>query len=128
MVILATGYKLSIPFLDPSIIDWEKGLNHLFLNCLPMNMDNILFAGYFNIPSGFGNIANNCSRFVANYFTARRNKTHAWNVINKIKHYREDIDVGQQQFVNNRRHAHELDLWKYIKTVNYLNEKMEAGV
>ncbi len=128
IVILATGYKLSIPFLDSSIIDWEKGLNHLFLNCLPTNMDNILFAGYFNIPSGFGNIANNCSRFVANYFAARRAKTHAWNVINKMKHYREDIDIGQQQFVNNRRHAHELDLWKYIKTVNYLNEKMEAGV
>lgn len=128
MVVLATGYKPSMPFLDSGLIDWTQGLHHLFLNCLPLNWDNILFAGYFNIPSGFGNLANNCSRFIANYFTSRRQNSRAWKVINEIKHQRDQVDLGQSQFVQNRRHAHELDLWKYIKTVNFLNEKMEADM
>lgn len=127
IVVLATGFQTNMPFLDKKILDWEKGINHLFLNCVPLNYDNIVFAGYFNIPSGFGNLANNCSRFIANYILGRRQQSHSWKVLNQIKHYKDDMDIGKEQYVKNRRHAYELDLWKYIKTVNYFNEQLEMA-
>jgi cation diffusion facilitator CzcD-associated flavoprotein CzcO len=128
MIVLATGFKPDMPFLDTKVINWKKGINQLFLNSLPLTYNNILFAGYFNIPSGFGNLANNCSRFIANYFIGRRKKSHAWRVIDQLKHYHDDIDIGKNQYISTRRHAYELDLWKFIKTVNFLNEKLEASV
>lgn len=126
VVVLATGYQLSLPFLDPAIVDWTRGLNHLFLNCLPMEHESIVFAGYFNIPSGFGNLANTCARFIANYLQGRRRRSRSWSVLNRLKHRASAIDLGQGQFLHTRRHAHELDLWKYVKTVNFLNERLEA--
>ncbi|RXJ71690.1 monooxygenase [Veronia nyctiphanis] len=126
VVLLATGYKPSLPFLDSSVLDREKGMNQLFLHSVPMHYDSIVFAGYFNIPSGFGNLANNCSRFLANYFLSKRRNTASWRVFNQFKHYQDEIDIGHGQFVNTRRHANELDLWKYIKTVNFISEQLEA--
>lgn len=127
LIVLATGFKVSMPFLSPDIIDWPAGVHHFFLNALPQSHDNIAFAGYFNIPSGFGNIANTLSRFLANYFVSKRAGSQAWQVLRQLKRHGGDIDVGRGQFIATRRHDHELDLWKYIKTVNFLTEKLEAA-
>jgi hypothetical protein len=127
LVILATGFQTSMPFLEPSVLDWECGLHTFFMNSLPPTHDNIMFAGYFNIPSGFGNIANTLSRFLANYFLGKRARTRAWQVLNLLKRHGNEIDIGHGQFISTRRHAIELDLWKYVKTVNFLNERLEAG-
>lgn len=126
LVVLATGFTVSMPFLDPADLDWKAGIHTFFLNALPAGHDNIAFAGYFNIPSGFGNIANTLSRFLANYFTGKRARSRAWQVLDRLKRMGDEIDVGRGQFMATRRHAHELDLWKYVKTVNFLNEKLEA--
>jgi Flavin-binding monooxygenase-like len=126
LVILATGFETSIPFLDPSVLDWKRGIHTFFMNALPPTHGNIAFAGYFNIPSGFGNIANTLSRFLANYFLGKRARTRAWQVLNQVKRYSDEIDIGHGQFISTRRHAHELDLWKYIKTVNFFNERLET--
>ncbi len=125
LVVLATGYQPSLLFLVRRLADWD-GLHRFLSQRVPLKYDNIMFVGYFNIPSGFGNIANTCSRLVANYFLGKRKQSTAWKTINRLKRKRDQIDIGQSQFVSTRRHAYELDLWKYVKTVNFMNERLEA--
>lgn len=128
LIVYATGYRVSLPFIDEKLIDWKNGLSHLFMNAIPLNYDNIAFIGYFNIPSGYGNLANAGGRFLSAYFQAKERKTKSWHIFNRLKQHMNEIDIGKEQFVNTERHIHELDLWKYIKTANFLRNKLELGI
>ena len=124
VIVYATGYKVSIPFIDKNIVNWENGLSHLFLNMIPEQYDNLLFVGYVNSPAGFGNISNTASKFMTAYINARKKNSLAWRTFNELKKQWNKIDVGRSRFVAGKRHDHEVDLWKYLKLVNFLTAKL----
>lgn len=126
VVVYATGFNVSIPFLDASIVDWRQGLSSIFLHMVPPDHDNLLFFGYLNAPSGYGNVANTTARFVDGYYRARERRSRAWDVLQVMKQRWSELDLGQERYMKTERHRHEFDLWKYISTVNFLATKLAA--
>ncbi|WP_085317152.1 flavin-containing monooxygenase [Derxia lacustris] len=126
VVVHATGFEVSLPFLDKSVVDWTRGLSGIFLHMVPPKHDNLLFFGYLNAPSGYGNVANTTARFIDGYFKARQRQSRGWQVLQQLKLRWNELDLGQDRYMRTERHAHEFDLWKYLATVNFLAAKLAA--
>lgn len=127
LVIWASGFSVDLPFLPAEIFDWRHQLSSLFLRMIPKEYDNLLFVGYLNTPSGIGNIVNTLSRFVVAYLKARQQQSPAWETLQKIKFQSDMLDLGQDRFMHTERHTYEVDLWKYIKAINFMTSKLTAN-
>lgn len=125
LLVWATGYDINMPFLPLATYNWEEKLHSLFLRMVPAEYDDLLFVGYLNTPSGIGNLANMMGRFVASYVQARSLQSPAWETLQKMKQHPSMLDLGQDRFMQTQRHEHEVDLWKYIKAVNFVTSKIQ---
>jgi cation diffusion facilitator CzcD-associated flavoprotein CzcO len=126
LIVWATGYAVDMPFLSTEIFDWRKKISSLFLRIVPMEFDNLLFIGYLNTPSGIGNLVNLLGKFITAYIKARMQNNTAWKTFQEMKHGNLAIDLGQERFMKTDRHKFEVDLWKYIKTINFITSKLNA--
>lgn len=125
LLVWATGYDINLPFLAQETYDWKEKMNSLFLRMVPAEFDDLMFVGYLNTPSGIGNLANMMGRFAASYVQARQQKSAAWFTLQNMKKHPELLDLGQQRFMHTKRHEHEVDLWKYIKALNFVISKIQ---
>ncbi|MGR3895851.1 NAD(P)-binding domain-containing protein [Pseudomonas sp. 1176_21] len=127
LIVWATGYGIDLPFLPLQTFDWQRDFDSLFLRMLPAEHDDLVFVGYLNTPSGIGNLANMTGRFVAAYLQARALRSPAWHTVQQIKRQPQLLDLGQQRFMQTQRHAHEVDLWKFIRAVNFLTARLQPS-
>ncbi|MDD2052487.1 NAD(P)/FAD-dependent oxidoreductase [Pseudomonas putida] len=127
LIVWATGYDIDLSFLPLDTYDWKRDFDSLFLRMLPASHDDLLFVGYLNTPSGIGNLANMTGRFVAAYIQARALRSPAWHTVQQIKLQPKMLDLGQQRFMQTQRHAHEVDLWKFVKAINYLTAQLKPA-
>ena len=127
LLVWATGYDINMPFLPVETYNWPDKLHSLFLRMVPAEFDDLLFVGYLNTPSGIGNLANMMGRFVASYVQARSLQSPAWETFQRMKQHPSMLDLGQDRFMHTQRHEHEVDLWKYIKAVNFVTSKIQEA-
>jgi cation diffusion facilitator CzcD-associated flavoprotein CzcO len=122
-IIYATGYEMSFPFLSERVLRWKGGRPDLYMYLVHPEYDNLVFFGYINSPSGLGNLVNTGGRFLAEYFKAYERNSKAFQVFRGMKS-RPEPDLGQGRFMKTQRHSTEVDLWKLIKTLNFLRSKI----
>jgi hypothetical protein len=125
LVLYATGYRIEVPFLAREHLDWDGGWLDLFLYVFHRRFDNLFFAGYHNAPSGLGNVTNAVSHCLAAYLEARERNTPAFRVLQKLKRTARP-GLGHERFIATDRHGCEVDLWKYIRALNFVRGKLEA--
>ncbi len=126
LIIYATGYDMKLPFLDDEVIDWqEDGMPNCFLHSFHRNYDNLIFAGYINAASGLGNLVNSSGKMLVAYLQARAQKTNAYHVFRQLQQG-PNPDLGQDHFLKTPRHKYEVDLWKLLKTIHLLTNKLKA--
>lgn len=126
VIIWATGYRVNIPFLSTEIFDWRRDLPNLFLRMVPFQFENLLFVGYLNSPSGIGNLVNTMARFVVNYILAKDRNDPNWRKLRNIVEEKTKLDLGEERFVGTARHAYEVDLWKFLRSVNFISAKIDG--
>lgn len=124
IIVYATGYKISFPFLDQSYLPWLNGLSNLYCYGFHKIYDNLVFAGYISAPSGLGNIINTYGKLLAAYFLALKKNTKSIQIFRKMKQG-DNPAIGNDIFLKSERHAYEVDLWKLIKFYNNLRAKFE---
>jgi cation diffusion facilitator CzcD-associated flavoprotein CzcO len=126
VIVWATGYRVDLPFLDTAIFDWQNGLSSTFLRMVPAQFDDLLFVGYLNSPSGIGNLVTTMARFAASYILARQQQTDAWHTVRRVAQDHANLDLGQGRFMHTARHEFEVDLWKFLRSVNYVTAKLSS--
>lgn len=127
LIVWATGYDIDLPFLSTSVYDWRTRMTSLFLDMVPQEFDNLLFVGYLNSPSGIGNLVNIMGRFVVAYIKAHDHGGSGWDTFQEMKMKPDLLDLGKDRFIKTRRHEFEVDLWKFIKSVNFMTGKLEES-
>lgn len=122
LVLWATGYEMEFPFLDRSLRP-TSGTPELFLGSIHREIDNLLFFGYINAASGLGNLLNCGGKFVADYLKARALDTRGYRILRNLVRG-PDPELGRGRFLQNERHKAEVDLWEYIKALNFLRSRL----
>jgi cation diffusion facilitator CzcD-associated flavoprotein CzcO len=124
MIIYATGFYSSLPFLRDKHLTVNDHVPDLYAHAFHRAYDNILFCGYINTPGGIGNMANSVGRMAAGYFKALEKNSHAIQVFRKVKQG-PSPDLGHKNYVTTKRHAYEVDMWEFVKFMNNLRAKFE---
>jgi cation diffusion facilitator CzcD-associated flavoprotein CzcO len=125
LVLLATGYRVAFPFLSPGLLGWKGPRPDLFLYMFHRLYDNLFFSGFVNTAAGFGNVANASGRLFASYLKGYERDSTNFRTFRRLKTGPEP-DLGNDRFIASDRHAFEVDLWKLIKTLNFLRSKSAA--
>jgi cation diffusion facilitator CzcD-associated flavoprotein CzcO len=77
LVIYATGYNISFPFLDRQYLNWHDGRPRLYLNVFHPQFDTLFFIGLIQPDSGQFGLVDHQSQLVARYISAVRAGTPA---------------------------------------------------
>lgn len=127
-IIWCTGYDIELPFMDAATNNIKREIQTSFLRMASRQYETLLFVGYLNTPSGIGNVANIMGRFAAAYFGAREVDGSAWHRLQAMIASGQAVDLGEERFMDTDRHAFEVDLWKFIKAVNFMTAKLNSDV
>jgi len=113
VIIAATGYRISFPFLQEPFSEWT-GLEPppLYLRMIPAEIDNLYFIGLFQPIGCIWNLADHQARIAALQLTGRlpRPPGLAARVAREIKQ-------RDWQFQRSRRHAVEVDFYEFRKAL-----------
>jgi thioredoxin reductase len=127
IIIYATGFLVSFPFLSETVLRSDPQFSQLFARIFHRDYDNILFCGYVSSPSGIGNFSNTLGRLASAYFLSMEKNTKAFQIFQKLKQG-PSPDLGNKMYIHTERHYLEEDLWKVIKFANGLRAKFEEDL
>jgi len=125
-IIYATGYRRDFPFIDASMLEWKSGIPDLFLHAVPRNHDSLLFMGFINAAGGLGDGLKTQGLFVRDYARALFGRTDGLRRFLAAKKV-DAPDLGQDQFIDSRRHLWEADLWKLLAQMRYYRDMLRQS-
>lgn len=126
-IIYATGFRTDFPFLDSTQFDKEHIFSNTFIRTIDKRFNNVIFAGYFNSPSGLGNLLNFGGRLNSLLFQAMLYNPKVFAKIEKLIQGPEP-DLGSGIFIASSRHQYEFDLWKVTGFMTKLIHKLEGAL
>ena len=105
VIIWATGYRETFPFLDPGIIDWKPGEPPpLLLKMMHPRIASLFFIGLFQPIGCIWRLADYQARIAALQITEQLQRPH--DIEARI---RKQLDSPHWRFDNAPRHAYEVD-------------------
>jgi cation diffusion facilitator CzcD-associated flavoprotein CzcO len=85
LIVYATGYRTSMPFLDPQYLNVRDGRPHLYLNVFHPHYDNLYFIGLIQPDSGQFGLVDYQSQLMANFVVAARTGSPAAEALRRAK-------------------------------------------
>ena len=124
VIVYATGFKISFPFIDPSHLNWSNGRPQLYLNIFHPQRDDLFVAGLIQPDSGQWGLVDRQAQLIAEFLVACRdgNPSAAWF---RRQRAAEDADLGAGiHYVQSPRHALEVEHFSYRARLDSLIHKM----
>ena len=85
VLIYATGYKLSFPFIDLRHLDWTDGRPDLYLHVFHRRHDNLFVAGLLQPDSGQFGLVDYQAQAIAHFILACQQRTSAADRFRELK-------------------------------------------
>lgn len=124
LVIFATGYYLTFPFMEKSYIANEDGSSPLFLNICHREMDNLFAAGLVQpADGGFWQLADYQGQLIASFIVAQECAPEKAEWFRKLKaKTRPDVFHGVT-YLDSPRHKLEVQHYRYRTYIKKLLKK-----
>lgn len=120
VIIYATGFRLSFPFMDAAHLNWHDGRPHLFLNVFHPRYDNLFVIGLIQPDSGQFGLADYQSQLVARFIAARKSDHPSarafWRLATRSQ---ADLSSGIR-YVASSRHLLEVEHFGYRRRLQRL--------
>ena len=107
-IIASTGFKVTFPFFDKSLIDFEDKDVRLYKRFLHPEYENLAFIGLIQASGCFWKLADFQSKLLANYFAG--NFSPSKDLKTEID---EEVRRNREGFTKSIRHLIEVDYFKY---------------
>jgi cation diffusion facilitator CzcD-associated flavoprotein CzcO len=117
IVITATGYHTSMPFLDPAIAFADDGRPRFFQNVLHQEHDTLFAAGLIQANGSIWRLADYQAQLITSYLVAKRVEPKATVFLDAAKR-RATLPVGH--FVRSERHLLEANYFDYRRMLRRL--------
>lgn len=125
VIVYATGYKLSFPFIDGQHLEMEDGKPRLFLNAFHPQHDNLFIAGLIQPDSGIWGLADLQAQLMGSFIVANRSGHPAADWFRQLKSSRNGANHGIQ-YLDSPRHAIEVEHYSYRRQLQKLLSRFEA--
>ncbi|MEN0109424.1 MAG: NAD(P)-binding domain-containing protein [Planctomycetota bacterium] len=129
VIVHATGYRLSIPFIDPALLAWRDGKPNLHLNVFAPGRDDLFVLGLIQPDSGQWGLVDRQARLVTRYLLARDSGTNA------ARRFRAEIDREPtrrprhaERYVDSPRHLLEVEHFSYARRLDRAWRRLGKGL
>jgi cation diffusion facilitator CzcD-associated flavoprotein CzcO len=120
LIIYATGYHVTFPFIDNRYLNWHDGAPRLFLNVFHPQRDDLFCIGLIQPDSGQFGLVDCQAQLVARYLTALKGKRPRGDWFRKLKR-RGAPDLGNGvRYLNSPRHTLEVEHYSYRRRLKTL--------
>jgi thioredoxin reductase len=123
LILCATGYRVSFPFLDERLVFDERGMPRLFLNAFHPRYDNFFVAGLIQPNSGLWSLVDWQARLMAAFVRAQENDPAKARWFHKLKASRRDNSSGGIHYIGSERHKLEVEYFAYRERLKKLLSK-----
>ena len=114
VIIYATGYRISFPFLRPEILDIRNNRVELYRNVVHPNLNNLYFIGLLQPLGAIMPLAEIQSKWVAGLISgelALPDKSYMLKAIEK------DLKAIRRRYTDSTRHTIQVDFWNYMNLI-----------
>lgn len=126
VIVYATGYHLSFPFVDSSTLNWKQGRPDLYLNVFHPERDDLFVIGMIQPDSGSWGLADRQARLVAQYLVAAEQPTSAAVAFNQRR--RNNDRQERINYVASSRHLLEVEHYGYRKRIDREWQRLQRAV
>jgi cation diffusion facilitator CzcD-associated flavoprotein CzcO len=85
VIVYATGFNITFPFIDQAHLNWRDGKPNLYLNVLHPQHDNLFVVGLIQPDSGQWGLADLQAQIVARFIHAQRTQSPQADALRKLK-------------------------------------------
>lgn len=115
VLVLATGYRLTFPFIDRSLLNWHDNRPHLHAHVFHPRYDTLFVAGMVQPDSGVLRILHEQARCIAGFLAAARDGHPAAERMRRRKADAEGRLGRRLAYRKSPRHRLEVEHWSYLK-------------
>lgn len=126
LILCATGYKLSFPFLDSSLILNERGRPKLYLNAFHPERDDLFVIGMIQPNGGIWRLADYQAQLMAAYLRACDSQPAKAATFRRLKAQCVEDLSGGTRYVESPRHVLEVDYFAYGDRLRKLLRQFSA--
>ncbi len=127
LIIFATGFRVSFPFLDHQWLNWHDGQPRLYLNAFHPELDDLFVAGLTQPNSGQWQLTDYQAQLMACYLVAQRRQLPEADWFRERKR-RDALDLGSGvRYVASPRHGIEVEYFSYRRRLQRLLSRMGSG-
>jgi cation diffusion facilitator CzcD-associated flavoprotein CzcO len=112
LVIYATGYRISFPFIDATELNWRDGRPDLYLNIFHPGCDDLFIAGLIQPDSGQFGLVDCQSQLIAEYIVGLRQESRSARRFQAEKRAPWDASGGIR-YLDTPRHLLEVEHFSY---------------
>ncbi len=124
VLLYATGFKLSFPFMDAAELNWHDGRPNLYLNIFHPERNNLFCAGLIQPDSGQWGLVDFQAQLIAKYLVAQRINSPAVSRFDKLKKLLVNQWRGQGKYLDTPRHRLEVEHFGYRQELRKLIEQL----
>jgi cation diffusion facilitator CzcD-associated flavoprotein CzcO len=127
LIIYATGYKISFPFLDRAYLNWGGGRPRLYLNVFHPRYDNLFVVGLIQPDSGQFGLVDYQSQLVAQFIDAVRSGSPRAEALRKAKAASTGDEGRDASYLDTQRNLLEVEHYRYRQQVCRQIERLKAA-
>jgi cation diffusion facilitator CzcD-associated flavoprotein CzcO len=118
LIVYATGYKISFPFIDADHLNWHDGQPKLYLNIFHPERDDLFVAGLIQPDSGQFGLVDRQSQLIAAYLLGLKENRRGACRFKRIKRKSRSTTTPGIRYVDSPRHLLEVEHFSYRRTLD----------
>lgn len=113
LIVYATGYKISFPFIDRQHLNWRDGRPQLHLKVFHPDYDNLFFIGLIQPDSGQFGLVDYQSQLVARLIASTRAGQRPEDFLKRIRSANQDASRNPHRYLDTPRNLLEVEHYSY---------------
>ena len=125
LILAATGYRVSAPYLDEALFEWAGERPAQYMNVFNRRHHELFTVGFAEVAAGIYPLIEQMAHLLAHHLNDRLRRPQAARAF-ELWQQRDDFDPrGGKHFIESNRHANYVDLGSYTKQASALCAKFE---
>lgn len=124
LIIYATGFKISFPFIDQKHMNWRGFGPNFYLHAFHPDYDNLFVVGLLQPNSGVFHLMDRQAELIANFIHAQDHQPDKAAAFHQVKAGEQPDMRGGVKHLNTNRHFLEIDHAAYERTVKKLIKQL----
>ncbi|WP_197531707.1 flavin-containing monooxygenase [Posidoniimonas corsicana] len=124
LIVFATGFKISLPFIDRAELNWRDGAPRLYLNVFHPQRDDLFVAGLIQPDSGQFGLVDCQAKCIAAYLKGLHQGRASAAELQRVKQTETPNLSGGVRYVDSPRHAVEVEHHSYRRRLEKLYRRL----